>query len=96
MTKRGYWVVRANVFDNEYIKYIEIATEVIKQFNGNFLIRGGNQVEYENTGYERTVVVEFKTYQDAVDCYNSSEYKCALKYARKSSKRLVAIVEGLN
>jgi uncharacterized protein (DUF1330 family) len=39
--KKGYWVVRANINNfNEYSKYIEIATEVIKKHNGNFIVRG--------------------------------------------------------
>ena len=73
--KKGYWVVRANINNsNEYSKYIEIATKVINKYNGNFLVRGGNQTEFEKKGFDRTVVVEFSSYQDAIDCYNSSEY----------------------
>ena len=95
MTK-GYWVVRANVFNvEEYSEYVKLATNIIQQFNGKFLIRGGNQVEFEETGFDRTVVVEFKSYQDALNCYNSEKYQSAMKFVRKSSKRLVVVVEGL-
>ena len=35
---KGYWVVRANVFDaEEYSKYIQIATDIIAKYDGNFL-----------------------------------------------------------
>jgi uncharacterized protein (DUF1330 family) len=93
---KGYWVVRANVnnFD-EYSKYIEIATEVIKKHSGSFIVRGGNQTEFEQKGFDRTVVVEFNSYQDALDCYNSSEYKSALKLVEISALRLVSVVEGI-
>jgi|TARA_B100001093_G_C25971888_1_gene653653 uncharacterized protein (DUF1330 family) len=93
---KGYWVVRANInnFD-EYSKYIEIATEVIKKHSGNFIVRGGNQTEFEQKGFDRTVVVEFNSYQDALDCYNSSEYKSALKLVEISALRLVSVVEGI-
>ena len=93
---KGYWVVRANInnFD-EYSKYIEIATEVIKKHSGNFIVRGGNQTEFEQKGFDRTVVVEFNSYQDALDCYNSSEYKSALKLVEISALRLVSVVEGV-
>ena len=83
--KKGYWVVRANINNfNEYSKY-----------NGNFLVRGGNQTEFEEKGFDRTVVVEFSSYQDAIDCYNSSEYKSALKLVEISALRLVSVVEGV-
>ena len=94
--KKGYWVVRANINNfNEYSKYIEIATEVINKYNGNFLVRGGNQTEFEEKGFDRIVVVEFSSYQDAIDCYNSSEYKSALKLVEISALRLVSVVEGV-
>ena len=68
---KGYWVVRANVFDNEeYSKYIKIATKVVNDNNGIFLVRGGQQTEFEGQGFNRTVIVEFENYEKAVDCYN--------------------------
>jgi len=95
MTK-GYWVVRANVFNlQEYSEYVKLATDIIKQFDGKFIVRGGNQIEFEEKGFDRTVVVEFKSYQDALNCYNSEKYQSAMKFVRKSSKRLVVVVEGL-
>ena len=65
------------------------------RYNGNFLVRGGNQTEFEKKGFDRTVVVEFSSYQDAIDCYNSSEYKSALKLVEISALRLVSVVEGV-
>ena len=57
---KGYWVVRANVFDKEeYSEYINLATDIIKKFDGKFIVRGGNQTEFEEKGFDRTVVVEF-------------------------------------
>ena len=48
---KGYWVVKANVHDiDEYSKYIELATNVVKNYNGNFLVRGGDQQETEEKG----------------------------------------------
>ena len=53
----------------------------------NLLLRGGNQTEFEESGFERTVVVEFFSFEDALDCYNSEEYQSALKFVKNSSKR---------
>lgn len=94
---KGYWVVRANVFHKEeYFEYINLATDIIKKFDGKFIVRGGNQTEFEEKGFDRTVVVEFSSYQVALDCYNSEDYQSALKFVKNSSKRMVSIVEGLD
>ena len=93
---KGYWVVRANVNNvKEYSKYVEIATGIIKNYNGKFLIRGGQQTEFEEKGFERTVVAEFNSYDDAIECYNSSEYQSALIHVKDSALRLFTVVEGI-
>ena len=74
--RKAYWVVRANIFDQEeYSRYIQKASKVVETFNGKFLVRGGKQQEYESLGYERTVVVQFNSYGDAIKSYNSPEYQ---------------------
>ena len=93
---KGYWVVRANVNNvEEYSKYVEIATGIIKNYNGKFLVRGGQQIEFEEKGFERTVVAEFNSYDDAIECYNSSEYQSALIHVKGSALRLFTVVEGI-
>jgi len=94
--KKGYWVVRANVYNqDEYSKYIEKASEIVAKNSGTFLVRGGHQTEYETHGYQRTVIVEFDSYKHALDCYNSKEYQAALKYVEDSANRLFSVVEGI-
>ena len=93
---KGYWVVKANIEDSEeYSKYIEKATLVVDNFNGNFLIRGGEQTDKENKGFERTVVVEFCSYKEALDCYESAEYQTALNHVKSSANRIFTVVEGI-
>jgi len=88
--------VRAKISNSQnYLKYIELATKIISKHNGTFLIRGGAQKEFEETGFERTVVVEFKSHEEAIECYNSSDYQSALKYIKDSATRYVSIVEGI-
>ena len=59
MTK-GYWVVRANVFNmDEYSEYVKLATNIIKKYKGKFLIRGGNQIEFEEKGFDSSDRVTF-------------------------------------
>jgi len=96
MSKKGYWVVRANISNSDrYLKYIDLATKIISKYDGTFLIRGGVQKEFEETGFERTVVVEFKSHKDAIECDKSEDYQLALKYVEGSATRYVSIVEGI-
>ena len=93
--KKGYWVVRANISDKyEYSKYIELASKVIQKYDGKFLVRGGSQKEFEKDGFERTVVVEFASHQQALNCYESKGYQSALDYVKNSAVRYVSVVEG--
>ncbi len=94
---KGFWIVRGDVFNSEqYSKYIKLASKIINKFNGKFLVRGGTQTEFEQQGYSRTVVIEFNSYQEALDCYQSDEYQKALNIVKISAKRLVVISEGLS
>ena len=93
---KGYWVVRGDVYDKEqYSKYVESASRIINNFNGKFLVRGGEQTEFEIEGYARTVVIEFNSYEDALNCYNSNEFQKELETVRMSATRLVSIVKGI-
>ena len=51
-----------------------------------FLLEVVNQTEFEESGFERTVVVEFNSFEDALDCYNSDEYQSALGFVKNSAK----------
>ena len=96
MPKKGYWVVRAKISNSDsYLKYIELATKIISKYNGTFIIRGGAQEEFEETGFERTVVVEFESHKDAIECYKSEDYQLALEHVKDSATRYVSIVEGV-
>lgn len=94
---KGYWVVRGHILDPiEYGKYIELAGPAIKKHNGVFLSRGGKQLEKEGSGYERTVIIQFNSFNEASACYGSDEYQKALEFVKSSAHRLVAITEGID
>ena len=63
---KGYWVVRANVFNmDEYSEYVKLATNIIKKYKGKFLIRGGKKIATEGEEFIRTVVIEFQSFDIA-------------------------------
>ncbi len=44
---------------------------------------------------ERTVVIEFPSYEDAKNAYDSADYKMALKELEGGADRDLRIVEGV-
>ena len=94
---KAYWITRCHDHNpDEYDEYIKLAGPAINNHGGNFLVRGGEQIELEGGPYERTVLVEFNSINEAKLCYESREYQEALKYSSNSSTRHVVLVEGIN
>lgn len=92
---KAYWITRCHVHNTvEYEEYIKLAGPAIQKHGGTFLVRGGHQIELEGGSYERTVLVEFNSMNEAKICYNSDEYQRALQYSLNSSNRHVVLVEG--
>ena len=94
---KAYWVAIYKSLDNtdNLEKYIEIASTAIKNFNGKFLVRGGKSKTLEGPDSPRTVIIEFSSLDDAVNCYHSEEYQKAKKVAGKIFNRQIQIVEGI-
>ena len=94
---KAYWITRCHVHNAvEYEEYIKLAGPAIQKHGGTFLVRGGDQIELEGGSYERTVLVEFNSMNEAKICYDSDEYQRALQYSSNSSNRHVVLVEGIN
>ncbi|MET1416305.1 DUF1330 domain-containing protein [Roseibium sp. HPY-6] len=93
---KGYWIARVDVHDPEnYPQYVETAKPAFERFGANFLARGGKTDAIEGPGRARNVVIEFPSFQHAVDCYNSPEYQQAVKIRQKVADGEIVIVEGL-
>ena len=94
---KAYWIAvykgLKNV--NNLHGYAEKATTAIKKYNGKFLVRGGRTETLEGTPSPRTVLIEFPSIEDALNCYNSPEYQDAKKFAKEEFNRHIQIVEGI-
>jgi uncharacterized protein (DUF1330 family) len=94
MTK-GYWVVRVDVTDPEkYAAYQSLVGAPLKKYGGRFLVRGGAFEVKEGKARKRQVVLEFPTYQAALDCYRSPEYQTAVAKRRGGADFDLLVVEG--
>ena len=93
---KAYWVCIYEKIDNaEKLKeYAVKARPAVEKFSGKFLVRGGKN--RKNDGFEspRTVVVEFRDYNTAVECYDSAEYQEAHDILKGHVVRHHQIIEG--
>jgi uncharacterized protein (DUF1330 family) len=92
---KGYWIARVDVADLEkYQAYVVANALPFKIYGARFLVRGGRFENMEGSSRSRNVVLEFASYQTALDCWNSPAYQAALKLRRPVSTADVIIVEG--
>jgi uncharacterized protein (DUF1330 family) len=93
--KKGYWIAHIDVTDEEnYPQYMAAAQSIFAKFGARYIVRGGKHKSPETPGRARHVVIEFDTYQKALDCYNSPEYQEAAKLRRQFSDSDIIFVEG--
>lgn len=92
---KGYWIVRADVTDQEqFKKYVAANAAPLKEYGARFLARAGRFEVPEGTTRTRNTIVEFPSYQAALDCWNSPEYQAAIKLRLPASQLDLVIVEG--
>ena len=76
---KGYWIGRVDVIDpDKYNAYVAAAAIPFKKYGSRFVVRGGKFEAVEGASRPRNVVIEFPSYQAALDCWHSLEYKRAL------------------
>ena len=92
---KGYWIVRVDITDMEkYKAYVAANAEPLKKYGGRFLVRAGRFENPEGTSRTRNAVIEFPSYQAAVDCWKSPEYQQAIKLRQPVSTADLIIIEG--
>ena len=94
MTK-GYWIGRVDIADAEqYKKYVAANAEAFRKFGARFLVRAGRFETPEGTSRSRNVVIEFPSYQAALDCWHSPDYQAAMQFRLDASTIDLVIIEG--
>jgi len=92
---KGYWIGRIDVTDPEkYKAYVAANAAPLRKFGARFLVRGGSFENPEGTSRNRNVVIEFPSYQAALDCWRSPEYQEAIKLRLPVSTFDLVIIEG--
>ena len=92
---KGYWIVRGEIADPEkYKAYIAANAEPLRKYGGRFLVRAGRFENPEGESRTRNAVIEFPSYQAALDCWHSPGYQEAIKLRKDISTVDLIVIEG--
>ncbi|MDH4226639.1 MAG: DUF1330 domain-containing protein [Deltaproteobacteria bacterium] len=93
---KGYWIVRAEVRDMEkYKEYVTAAAPALQKYGAKVLVRAGKFENPEGTSRPRNGIIEFPSYEKALECWRSAEYQAAIKLRQPVSTMDMVIIEGL-
>ena len=95
---KGYWLATYKKIENKdnLQNYAAKATETIKSYGGQPLVRGGKYKCLEGNEFFRTVIWEFPNYSKAIECHNSTEYQAGWSIAKDTTERHMQVVEGFS
>src|SRR5690348_12207541 len=75
-----YRTAHVDIADAEQYKpYIAANAVAFEKYGARFIVRGGQFQNPEGKARSRNIVLEFASYQAAIDCYNSPEYQAAIR-----------------
>lgn len=74
--------------------YIKLAGPALEAAGGTYLARAGRVEARENGKAERTILIEFESYEAAVAAYDSEAYQAALRALDGGADRDIRLFEG--
>ena len=95
---KGYWVscYRSVANPDALAAYAKLAGPAIEAGGGKFLARGGRVQAYEAGVAERTVVIEFPSFEQAVATHDGEAYRAAAAKLEGAVERDLRVVEGVD
>ena len=95
-TPKGYWIANVTITDPEAYKgYQAAAPAAFAKYGARFLARGEAEV-LEGEPWQRRVIIEFDSMEQARACYASSEYASAREKRAGACVADIALIEGLS
>ena len=81
----------------EFEKYRLQVPSVTEGYGGKYIARGGKQQTMEGKPFigNRTVIVEFENYEQALEWYYSDEYSQLVKLRQAGSNGTLLVVGGI-
>ena len=95
----AFWLARARIFDPiQYAKYNEATKEASKNYPRKVLARGGRfQVMEGETHFDRFVILEYPSFDAALDYFHSPGYQDAVQLRKQGAGEVeVVILEGVS
>ncbi len=93
--QKGYLIAHIDITDQQrYALYRDVDEDAFTRYGGRYIVRGGAQQLLVGDLKSRTIVVEFATVQDAMDCYNSVENQGAKAVRLAFASADAIIVQG--
>ena len=93
---KGYWIGHITVTDpDKYEEYKAANAVAFSKYGGRFIVRAGDFECVSGNARERHVVIEFDSYQMALECHESPEYKAASELRDTYSENDIIIIEGV-
>ncbi|WP_018331072.1 DUF1330 domain-containing protein [Actinomycetospora chiangmaiensis] len=95
---KAYWVsVYRSISDPDKLSaYNQLAAPAVKAAGGRTFVRGGRVEAYDAGIAERTILVEFDSFEQAVAARESEAYREALTALSDGVERDFRIVEGID
>lgn len=75
-------------------EYLTLSVVAVVVFGGKTLVRGGDLKAVEKVGNQRTVIVEFASFDAALAAYESDAYKAARAKIDGAVVRYFRILQG--
>lgn len=93
----AYVVSHVDAADTSAFKeYKERVTEVVRKYDGEYLVRGGRYERLEGREpASRHVVMRFPSYERALEWYHSKEYKELKDLRLGSAPADIVLIEGI-
>ena len=95
---KGYWVSAYHTISDpeKLAAYSKLARAAVEAGGGRVLARGGRVVAHNAGIAERTVLIEFDSFEQAVAARESAAYQEALAVLSDGVERDFRIVEGID
>ena len=92
----GYAIFNIQVTNPEdYKEYLQHVTTIAEKFGGKYIVRGGETTVIEGTwAHPRTVVIQFSSYEKALEWYHSEEYKPVSQIRLDNTVTNAIIIQG--
>lgn len=94
---KGYFVSahRSEADPEKRAAYLKLAGPAIEKYNGKILASTNKIKVFEDGKVEQTVLIEFESFEKAVECIDSKEYQDALLALDGGANRDCRVFEGL-